>query len=201
MRGTLAPAKGGTAIRLKSDNAGGVIRDAGLTPNAQSGTLDIVLNPVAGAPAGVYDGQFLIKGIRLRKAPIMADLLDAISVVGLLDQLRGPGILFNTVDGRFRLTPNQLILRQAAAVGGSLGVSADGIYDFRVKKLDFSGVVSPIYFVNAIGSVVSRRGEGLFGFNYRMTGSSEDPKVSVNPLSILTPGIFRDIFRRSPPRE
>ena len=53
----------------------------------------------------------------------------------------------------------------------------------------------------ALGSVVSRRGEGLFGFNYRMTGSSEDPKVSVNPLSILTPGIFRDIFRRSPPRE
>ena len=201
VRGTLAPAKGGTAIRLQSDNAGGVIRDAGLTPNAQSGTLDLVLNPVAGAPAAVYDGQFLIKGIRLRKAPIMADLLDAISVVGLLDQLQGPGILFSTVDGRFRLTPHQLVLRKAAAVGGSLGVSADGIYDFRVKKLDFSGVISPVYFVNAIGSVVSRRGEGLFGFNYRMTGLSEDPRVSVNPLSILTPGIFRDIFRRSPPRE
>jgi hypothetical protein len=47
--------------------------------------------------------------------------------------------------------------------------------------------------------VLTRRGEGLFGFNYRLRGTADDPQVSVNPLSILTPGMFRDIFRRPPP--
>ncbi|NNE82264.1 MAG: hypothetical protein HKN18_18490 [Silicimonas sp.] len=197
--GNLAPANGGTSIRVQSASAAGVIKDAGITPNARGGTLDVVLTPVVGAPGGTYDGQFLIEDIRLRKAPVMADLLDAISVVGLLDQLDGPGIRFDTVDGSFRLTRRRIQLLQAAAVGGSLGISADGIYDFVSKDMDFRGVISPVYFVNAIGSVLTRRGEGLFGFNYRMTGSVDDPRVGVNPLSIFTPGAFRQIFRRSAP--
>ena len=199
VRGSLAPANGGTAIRLQSASAAGVIRDAGLTPNARGGTLDVVLTPVLGAPGGTYDGEFLIEDVRLRKAPVMADLLDAISVVGLLDQLDGPGIKFDTVDGRFRLSRRRIQLLQAAAVGGSMGISADGLYDFVSKDMDFRGVISPVYFVNGLGSILTRRGEGLFGFNYRMTGSVENPRVGVNPLSIFTPGAFRQIFRRPPP--
>ncbi|NND42617.1 MAG: hypothetical protein HKO04_11140, partial [Silicimonas sp.] len=116
-----------------------------------------------------------------------------------IDQLSGPGILFNTVDGQFRLTRNRLTLREAAGVGGSLGISADGIYDLRAGAMDFRGVISPVYFLNGIGAAFSRRGEGLFGFNYRITGSVDEPNVGVNPLSILTPGFFRQIFRSPPP--
>ena len=65
--------------------------------------------------------------------------------------------------------------------------------------MDFRGVVSPVYFLNGIGSILTRRGEGLFGFNYRMTGPASGPSVGVNPLSILTPGAFRQLFRRAPP--
>jgi hypothetical protein len=198
VRGTLSPANGGTAIRLQAENAAGVLRDAGLTPNTNAGTLDLVLTPVRDA-AGTYDGQFLIEDIRLRNAPAMADLLDAVSVVGLIDQLRGPGILFTSVDGRFRLNRRQIRLQQLAAVGGSMGISADGVYDFARSRMDIRGVISPVYFLNGIGSFFTRRGEGLFGFNYRMTGSAEDPNVGVNPMSILTPGAFREIFRRRPP--
>ena len=199
VQGTLAPANAGTAIRIQSDGAGGVLRDAGLTPNAREGTLDLVLTPVVGAPPGTFDGQFLIEEIRLKDAPAMAELLDAISVVGLLDQLSGPGIRFSTIDGQFRLDRRQIVLKQAAAVGTSMGISADGIFDLGTDRMDFRGVVSPVYFLNGIGSVLTRRGEGLFGFNYRMAGPATDPSVSVNPLSILTPGAFRQIFRRAPP--
>lgn len=200
VQGTLAPANAGTAIRIRSSSASGVLRDAGLTPNAREGTLDLVLTPVVGAPGGTFDGEFLIENIRLRNAPAMADLLDAISVVGLIDQLSGPGINFTTVDGQFRLDRRQIRLKRAAAVGPSIGISADGIYDLRAGLMDFKGVVSPVYFLNGIGSILTRRGEGLFGFNYRMAGPASGPKVRVNPLSILTPGAFREIFRSAPPR-
>jgi hypothetical protein len=109
--------------------------------------------------------------------------------------------LFTAVDGKFRLTRDRLTLTEAAAVGGSLGISADGIYDFISKRMDFRGVISPVYFVNGIGAAVTRRGEGLFGFNYRITGSADAPSVAVNPLSILAPGALRRIFRGQHSRE
>lgn len=199
--GTLAPANAGTAIRVQSNDAGGVLRDAGLTPSGREGTLDLVLTPVVGAPGGTYDGQFLIEDFRLRGAPLLAGLLDAISVVGLLDQLAGPGIRFETVDGKLALTPGRISLRDVAAVGPSLGISANGVYDRTTRTMDIAGVVSPVYFLNAIGQIFSRRGEGLFGFNYRMIGPIDAPRIQVNPLSILTPGMFREIFRSRPPGE
>jgi hypothetical protein len=76
----------------------------------------------------------------------------------------------------------------------------DGFFDLVSKRMDMQGVVSPIYMLNGIGSIFTRKGEGLFGFNFTMKGPASDPSVSVNPLSILTPGMFRDIFRRAPPK-
>ena len=76
-----------------------------------------------------------------------------------------------------------------------MGISADGVYDFGRKALDMRGVISPVYLLNGIGSILSRKGEGLIGFNYRLRGTAKAPVVSVNPLSALTPGILRDVFR------
>ena len=76
----------------------------------------------------------------------------------------------------------------------------DGVYDVASERYEMQGVVSPLYIVNGlIGTLFARRNEGLFGFNYRLIGDSADTRVSVNPLSLLTPGIFREIFRAPPP--
>lgn len=201
LRGEVAPARGGggrSAVRLRSDNAGRVLRAAGIFSRAGDGDLDVVLTP-RGQAKGEYDGTFRAQNLRVRDAPVLAALLSAVSVVGLLEQLGGEGILFNTVDGRFRLTPDRVEISQAAAMGASLGVSMQGVYGFASKRLELRGVVSPVYLVNALGQLVSRRGEGLFGFNYTISGTSDVPQVSVNPLSILTPGMFREIFRAPPP--
>ena len=68
------------------------------------------------------------------------------------------------------------------------------------ELLDFQGVFSPVYAINAIGSVLTRKGEGLIGFNFDLWGDPDSPKVLVNPFSVLTPGMFREIFRRPPPK-
>ena len=120
--------------------------------------------------------------------------------MGLLEQLSGEGIVFSEVDGSFRLTPNSMTLTKASATGPSLGISMDGIYNLNTSTLDMQGVVSPVYLLNGIGAIFTRKGEGLIGFNYRLTGPAAKPKVSVNPLSALTPGLFREIFRRPAPQ-
>ncbi|MEQ3670100.1 AsmA-like C-terminal region-containing protein, partial [Pseudophaeobacter sp.] len=136
---------------------------------------------------------------RIKNAPSMAALLNAISVIGLVDELSGGGILFTGVEAKFRLGSTHLTLHESSAVGPSIGLSMDGIYDLNSGALNMRGVISPIYIINAIGRVVSRKGEGLFGFAFKLRGSADDPKVSVNPLSALAPGMFREIFRGKAP--
>ncbi|MEL6643427.1 MAG: AsmA-like C-terminal region-containing protein [Pseudomonadota bacterium] len=197
VRGALVPQRGRTAVRVLSEDAGAVFRDAGLFRSLTGGAMDLILTPKPGRDG--FDGQMTIRSATLRDQPAIADLLDAVSVIGMIDQLQGPGILFNTIDGRFDLMSEELVLRQGAAVGASLGLSLDGTYDLDDKELDMRGVISPIYLLNAVGQVFTRRGEGLFGFTYTMTGSADAPRMSVNPLSVLAPGFLREIFRGGPP--
>ncbi|MGL5009912.1 MAG: DUF3971 domain-containing protein [Paracoccaceae bacterium] len=195
--GTLVPSANGSAVRIQSDDAGTVMAAAGVFSSARGGTLDLQLTPRA--RDGEYDGRAEISRVRVRNANVLAELLNAISVVGLLEQLNGTGIVFNNAEIDFLLTPRAIEISRGSAIGASLGVSMAGVYQTANKELNIQGVISPIYIVNGVGAVLTRRGEGLFGFNYRMTGSADDPQVGVNPLSILTPGMFRDLFRRPPP--
>ncbi|MBN9887308.1 DUF3971 domain-containing protein [Salipiger abyssi] len=196
--GEIVPQRGGSAVRIRSRDAGDVLAGAGVFRNVQDGTFDLTLVPVRGR-AGEYDGTLAIEGARLQDAPAITGLLDAVSVVGLLDELNGAGIFFSEVEARFRLTPSQVVLSRSSAVGPSMGISMDGYYDLASRRMDMQGVLSPVYILNGIGRLFSRKGEGLIGFNFNLAGSVDDPAVSVNPLSAFTPGMFRDIFRRPPP--
>ena len=195
--GRVEPRNGGSAYRINSEDAGGVLGSAGLLRKARDGTMDLVLVP--GAEPGSYEGQLQAQNLRLEDAPALAALLNALSVVGILEQLDGDGIHFGQVDARFRLTPERVILQSGSAVGASMGISMDGYYFIESGRMDMQGVISPLYMVNAIGGLFTRRGEGLVGFNYTLRGTAADPRVEVNPLSLLTPGMFREVFRRPPP--
>jgi hypothetical protein len=46
--------------------------------------------------------------------------------------------------------------------------------------------------------LVSKKGEGIIGMSYSVRGDAEQPHIFVNPLSVLTPGIFRRIFEGTP---
>jgi len=200
VQGSLGPAANGrNAYAIRADDAGAVFRAAGIFSRGYGGALDLRIVEEEGQ--GRYSGEVRAGGMRVRDAPILAELLGLISVVGLLEQMGGEGILFQQVDGRFEIRPDRVILRDGRAVGASLGVSIQGIYDRQAELLDMEGVISPVYFVNALGQIVSRPGEGLFGFTYRLTGPAAAPRVAVNPLSILTPGPFREIFRGNAARE
>lgn len=198
VQGAVVPMAGRSAVRIRGEDAGAAFRAAGLFSRGVGGRLDLTLRPRG--EGRDYDGTLQVRQFRVTGVPALAELLDAISVVGLLTQLNGPGLLFSDVSADFRLTPGAVEIRDGSAVGPSLGISGAGTYRTAGQMLDLQGTISPIYMLNGIGQIFSRRREGLFGFNYGMAGPAPDPQVSVNPLSILTPGMFRDIFRAEPPR-
>ena len=197
VNGTIVPVDGRSAVRIVSNDAGSLLRATRLLRGALGGSMQLNLIPTGAE--GNYDGTVEARDLRVRDAPALASLLDAISVVGLLTQLDGQGLMFTDVDAQFRLTPNQVIVTQSSATGPSIGISLDGVYGSAAGVLDFQGVVSPLYLLNGIGSVLTRPGEGLIGFNFNLSGPVDSPRVTVNPLSALTPGMFREIFRRPAP--
>ncbi|MEQ6247761.1 AsmA-like C-terminal region-containing protein [Sulfitobacter sp. HNIBRBA3233] len=191
--GRAEPREGRTAVRLQAEDAGAVLRSVGLIRQAVGGALDLMLVPVGAA--GAFDGTLNVSDISIRDAPAMAALVNAISVVGLINEMNGDGIYFDDVDAKFRLTPNRLTISDASAVGASLGLSMDGVFATDTGQIAMQGVITPVYLFNGIGSLLTRPGEGLIGFNYSLGGQAKDPEVSINPLSALAPGGLRDIFR------
>ena len=191
---TLAAGAGGTSVRLQADDGGAALRAAGLFDKAHGGELDVVVVP--DGARGHYRGQLSMKVFVVRNLPALAEMLNAVSIVGLIDQLATSGIAFGEASGGFRMTPEGIELNEMSAVGASFGVSLEGVYYTTQDRLNLRGVISPFYMVNAIGSVLTRPGEGLVGFTYRVEGPARAPQVSVNPLTALVPGFLRDMLRR-----
>ncbi|SDD77426.1 Protein of unknown function [Ruegeria marina] len=198
LEGQMIPRSGRSGMVLRSADAGAVFRAAGIITQAHGGSFQLSLDPVG--EAGNYDGLLRVRSTRIKDAPAMAALLNAMSLVGLLDEMSGQGILFGEIDGRMRLGPTTLTVLEGSAVGPSIGLSMNGVVDTERRMLDLRGVISPIYLVNGIGSVLTRKGEGLFGFNYTLTGPLDKPQVFVNPLSGLAPGFLRDVIRAPAPQ-
>ncbi|MEM8627912.1 MAG: hypothetical protein AAGF32_08230, partial [Pseudomonadota bacterium] len=195
--GRIIPRNGRSAFAITATDAGSVFRSANLLKQARDGELEIILIP--GQGAGVYEGKLDASNLRITDAPAMAELLNAISLVGLLEQLNGEGIHFSSVDAKFQISPERVTLYYGSAVGASMGISMEGYYHVDAKWLDMEGVISPIYALN-LGGLFTRPGEGLVGIKYSVDGEAVQPRVQVAPLSVFTPGMFRDIFRRSPPK-
>jgi hypothetical protein len=197
VEGTVVPVPGGVEVRVQSERAGAVLRAADFFEGAEGGTLDLRLTQTG--IEGQFDGRLAINGLQVTEAPALAQLLNAFSVVGLLQQMAGQGVVFDEVRADFRIDPDRVTVTRSSAVGVGLGLSLDGVYWTGPGTVDMQGVLSPFYILNAVGEVLTRRGEGLLGFSFRLTGPIADFDIAVNPLSVLTPGMFREIFRRPPP--
>ena len=199
--GRIAPppeGEGGSLVEVAAKDAGAFFRSAGIASQVHGGELALSIQP-SSAP-GAYAGKLDVSGIRVTNAPPLAGLLNAVSIVGLLEQLNGDGIAFSDIEADFALERDRVVLYSGKAIGASMGISMEGYYYPRTGHMDMEGVLSPLYLLNVVGRVLSREGEGLFGFQYGLRGPSSGPNVEVNPVSALLPGPLREFFRRPPPK-
>jgi hypothetical protein len=201
--GQITRGKRGAKITIKGKDAGAILKSAGFFDNIREGDTTIVLEP--GKEPNVYVGRFEATNLRMKHSNSMAKLLDGISLVGLLQKLEKSGIQFSKAKGGFTLRPEGVQLQEVSLVGVSMGISLQGWYASKTKTVNFDGVVTPLYAVNGAferiaGKLFGRqKGEGVFSFVYTMKGKAANPKVKVKPLSILTPGVFRQVFRQDIP--
>ncbi|MGB0907209.1 MAG: AsmA-like C-terminal domain-containing protein, partial [Maricaulaceae bacterium] len=159
--------------------------------------------PIVGE-VGPMSGEAFVEDITVVNAPAMTTLLSLASLKGLSDAMTGEGLKFQSLTVPFSLEDQVLSMRDARASGPALGMTSNGEISFADKTLDLDGVLVPAYTANSmlgdipvIGDIfVGKKGEGIFALSYSMRGPFKKSQVSVNPLSALTPGFLRGIFRQ-----
>lgn len=197
-----AGSSGGAAtLTLTAADAGALLSTAGLFEGGRGGAL-VVEATIPAGPGAPIEGVAQISDITLSRAPRLQQILDE----GALDDAarigRDRGIGFDRIRVPFSLRDGVITLGTSVAAGPLLAIKLDGTVDQASGAIDLAGVISPAYGLTGlldniplIGEILSGgRGEGIFALTFQAGGTLENSSITVNPLSLLTPGILREVF-------
>jgi hypothetical protein len=153
---------------------------------------------------GPYVGKAIIDDFSITEAPVLAQLLSLGSLTGLFNTLSGEGLAFERFEAPFQILAGNISVRDARMYGPSLGMTGEGDVNLQDRAVDIDGALVPAYTANSLlgdipllgDIVVGKEGEGVFALSYTVKGPFEKTQIAVNPLSALTPGFLRGIFRK-----
>ncbi len=147
---------------------------------------------------GLVSGIIKIENTELMETGFM---LQAMSILGIVDAIRGKNIVFDEILVPFEFSPaGEFKLGDAYAASSNIGVTFHGIINW--DALDIAGAVIPAYLVNSLPGKIPligalfREGEGggLIGAKYSLEGSPFNPELEFHPLSSIAPGALGYIF-------
>ncbi|WP_246206981.1 DUF3971 domain-containing protein [Methylocystis heyeri] len=154
---------------------------------------------------GRSDGVVTIRDFYLKNEPAMRQLMS--QGASRVDDKGGfrfdpESVRVQRLQAGFMWSGGRLSLRDGIMSGPEMGLSFDGYIDMSRETVDIGGSYVPVYGLNNLVSNIPVFGqiltggahEGIFALNYRVTGALGSPTVRVNPLSALTPGLFRKIM-------
>jgi hypothetical protein len=198
----IGPEKGKRHLRVDAKDAGTLLRGLDAVRVMRSGHLTIEADFDSRAGYSPLAGTAVIDAVVVRNSPMLGKLLQAITLYGLVDALRGPGMAFSHVVVPFQYDGVNLNIDQAHADNPSLGLTAKGWINLSSGQTALSGTIVPAYFFNSmlgqlplVGKLFSpETGGGVFAARFALKGQIDDPTVSINPISALTPGFLREIF-------
>jgi hypothetical protein len=193
-------------IRAESRDAGDAFRVIGFYPSVKGGEASLEVNLDAGG-ADMKSGTLWARQFTVLGDSVVNDVLtDPEAAAALGDrkqqQVTRQQIFFNQLRAPFSVGGGKFRLKDAYMNGPMLGATLRGQVDFKAHTVDLGGTYVPLYGLNsALGSIpilgkvlVGRQGEGVVGITFAVKGKLEEPTVLVNPMSVMTPGIFRQIF-------
>ena len=189
-----------SSLSFESNDVGALLRALNVSDNLSGG--DIALRGRRNTSGDGIKTELQAAAFTVRQAPVFAHVLAAASLHGLANLLSSDGLKFDHLEARATLYGDRLKIKRSHAHGGSFGVTAEGDIAYRSGKLDVHGTIIPAYLINGllgqipgINLLVGGKGQGLVAVSYDVSGPVAKPQVTVNPISALTPGFLRGIFR------
>ncbi len=195
---------GGT-LALSTGNAGAALRFADLYRRMGGGamTAEFVMGE-----GGRMSGPVAIRDFTVAGEPRLAALVTgrAEGSASLSEATEADidlrRVAFELAQGDLRVSRGRIDIREGVIRGETIGASVEGTVIDGEGRMNLSGTFMPARGLNRIAGSIPILGmllgsgtrDGLIGITYQIVGEARNPKVFVNPLSIITPGIFRQIF-------
>jgi uncharacterized protein YhdP len=149
---------------------------------------------------GQGTGELIITDARIMDAPVMAQLLALLSLEPLLDSKAGIG--FDKIHVPLKISPEVVHITGARFEGSSMDMKLKGYYNIAEDIVNLDGSLVPAVGVNKfinniplVGGILTGSQDGVLVADFKIKGPSTNPGVSANPLSLVTPGLLKDIFR------
>jgi len=197
---------GARIIRAESRDAGTAFRLIGFYPKVEGGEASLEVNLDTSEP-GMKTGTLWARDFAVLGDSVVSDVLtDPQSQAALggerKKEVRQSRIAFSQLRAPFSVGNGQFLLNDAYVNGPQLGATMRGRVDFKSQTVNLGGTYVPLYGLNsALGAIpilggifVGRQGEGVVGITFAIQGQLDEPHVLVNPMSVVAPGIFRQIF-------
>ncbi len=193
-------------LRVQTGDAGGVFRFSDIYERLKGGEGLLTVDLPAESRAV---GRLVVTDLAITDDPTLKKIVssDPGLVRGEARPIARSRVLnrgemsFQKLDLRFTKIGELISVESGALRGPVLGGAVDGELNLATQQMNLKGTFVPAYAVNnlfgqipLLGQLVGGRNGGLLGVTFRVTGSIDNPVISVNPMSAIAPGIFRKIF-------
>jgi hypothetical protein len=179
-------------LYLETDDAGALFRFADFYPRMFGGKMWLAMDPPTreNTPqVGVVSVQnFVVRG---------EAALDRV-MSNAPDKARS-AVEFTELRAEFTRTAGRMMIRDGLVRGPAVGATIDGQIDLVRDDMRLHGTFVPLYGLNNMFGKIPIVGlflgggsnEGLVGITYEASGPPGSPRVTVNPISAVAPGLLR----------
>lgn len=202
----LARNGGSDAVQLTSGDAGAIARFADIYRHMRGGLLNLRLRATAndGWLGSVDIRNFALVGEERLRSLVSTPAGDGGR--SLNDAVRREidvsAVQFSRGFAQVRTGGGSLSLDNGVVRGDMVGATFRGTVRDANGRTDMTGTFMPAYGLNRlfaelpiIGILLGNGNDrGLIGITFKLSGPFDKPHLTINPLSIIAPGVFRNIF-------
>ena len=179
-------------VYFETNDAGALFRFTDMYPRMFGGQMWLAMDPPSPEPAPQV-GTLYIHNFVVRGEPSLERV-----VAGAPGQAAGT-VDFTEMHADFTRTPGRVSVRDGIVRGPAVGVTMEGQINYARNDVHLRGTFVPFYGLNNMFGQIPIVGlflgggsnEGLLGITYEAVGPPGAPRITVNPVTAITPGLLR----------
>jgi hypothetical protein len=180
-------------IYFETDDAGALFRFTDMYPRMFGGQMWVALDPPTQEQSPQV-GTLYIRRFAVRGEPALERV-----VAGAPGTAGTTGVDFSEMRADFTRFPGKMAVREGIVRGPLVGVTIEGNIDYTRDEVHLRGTFVPFYGLNNMFGQIPIVGlflgggnkEGLLGITYEAVGPPGAPRITVNPVTAIAPGLLR----------
>ena len=179
-------------VYFETEDAGALFRFTDMYPRMFGGQMWVAMDPPTQEQKPQV-GTLSIRNFVVRGEPA----LDRV-VAGAPGQPQG-SVQFTEMHADFTRSAGKMSIRDGVVRGPAVGATVEGQIDYIKNDAHLRGTFVPFYGLNnmfgqipIVGMILGGgSNEGLLGITYEASGPPSAPRILVNPVSAIAPGMLR----------